>query len=283
MSLVTTKEMLLKARSEGYAIGGFVIWSIDSVQAVIEASEKFNLPVLLMTGYPEAEYAGGFKNIYRIVEMVAESTKLPVALHADHFVDYETISEAIDSGFTSVMIDASSLPFKENIELTKKVVKLARRSNVTVEAELGRLAGSEAKLEVSEEQALQTDPEDAKRFVEETEIDSLAVAIGTVHGFYTYPPKINIDRLKAIAEKVSIPLVLHGGSGTPEEKVTESIKYGISKVNICTDFVAAMGRSIRDIQSESGFKYSVKTVFGTGRNAGRELAESKIKLFSGNK
>lgn len=279
MSLTTMKEMLIEARSKKYAVGAFEFWSLDSAQAVVEAAQELNMPVILQFGPLEAEYAG-IKNLSKIAYMVAEEASIPVALHADHFETYEDICRAIDAGFTSVMIDGSSLSFRSNMELTKKVVEAAKPYGITVEAEIGKLSGSEALLEVSEEDATQTDPDEANRFVEETGIDALAVAIGTAHGFYKYTPKINIERLKKIAEKVRIPLVLHGGSGTPEDKVVEAINNGIAKVNICTEFVSAYGKAYSNVQNKPGFKYNIPALMGAGKAAGKEVAFSKIKLFS---
>lgn len=177
------------------------------------------------------------------------------------------------------MIDASQMSFEENINITKKVVAAAKPFGVTVEAELGRLAGNEENLNISEEEAAQTDPEEAKQFVKETGIDALAVAIGTAHGFYKSTPRINIERLKNISKKVDIPLVLHGGSGTPEEMVKEAIRNGITKVNICTEFLAAFGKAYINTQSIPGFKYSVPSLFAPSKASGKELAAEKIKLF----
>jgi len=279
MALVTMNKILIPARRNGYAIGAFEFWSLDSAQAVIEAAEELMMPVILQAGPLEIQYVG-IKNLYMIARVVTGNTSIPVALHLDHSNTYELACQAIDAGFTSVMIDASHLSFEENVNITKKVVEAAKPGGVTVEAELGRLAGCEAGLDVSEEEAFQTDPDEAVRFVEETGIDALAVAIGTAHGFYKSTPRINIERLKKIAEKVDIPLVLHGGSGTPEEKVREAIKNGISKVNICTEFIAAFGKQYIDTQSQPGFKYSVPSLFAPSKKAGKELAASKIKLFS---
>ena len=278
MSLVTMNEILVPARKEGYGVGAFEFWSLDSAQAVIEAAEELEMPVILQAGPLEIEYAG-IKNIYLIAKAIADNTSVKVALHLDHGETYEQACQAIDAGFTSVMIDASHFSYSENVNLTRKVVSAAKPFGVTVEAELGKLAGSEGYLDVNEEDAAQTDPDEAKQFVEETGIDALAVAIGTAHGFYRSIPRINIERLKKIAEKVSIPLVLHGGSGTPDEKVKESIINGIAKVNICTEFVAAFGRAYTATQQISGFKYSIPALFGPSRAAGKALAKEKIRLF----
>jgi len=279
MPLTTMKEILVEARKKGYAVGAFEIWSLDSAQAVVEAAQEQEIPVILQAGPLECDFSG-MKNIYRIAKMVAEDASIPVALHADHFQSYEDILRAIDAGFTSVMIDASHLSFKENVKLTKRVANYAKSAEVTVEAELGKVGGCEANIDVDEGEATQTNPEEAAMFVKETGIDALAVAIGTAHGFYKSKPKINIGRLKKIAEKVDIPLVLHGGSGTPDDKVVEAIKCGIAKVNICTEFVAAYGQAYTDIQNSQDFKYNIPLLFGTGKQAGKALAAAKIKLFS---
>lgn len=279
MSLVTMKEILVPARKGKYAIGAFEFWSLDSAQAVVEASQSLGMPVILQAGPLECEYAGSVKNLSNIAKMVADDASVPVALHLDHAENYEFVCEAIDAGFTSVMIDGSMLSFRENIAITKKVVAAAKPFGITVEGEIGRLAGNEGNINASEEEAAQTDPDEAQIFVEETGIDALAVAIGTAHGFYKFTPKINIERLKMIAEKVSLPIVLHGGSGTPDMKVQEAIECGIAKVNICTEFVAAFGKAYIATQNAEVFKYSVTNLFTPSKFAGRELAYSKIKLF----
>jgi fructose-bisphosphate aldolase, class II len=279
MPLTTMKDILGEAKIGKYAVGAFEFWSLDSAQAVVEAAQEQNMPVILQVGPLEAAFAG-IKNLSKIATMVAEEVGIQVALHADHFECYDDICKALDAGFTSVMIDASRYDFRENVQLTKKVVAAAKSLGISVEAELGKLAGAEAKLNISEEEALQTDPDDAEKFVEETGIDALAVAIGTVHGFYKFTPRINIERLKKIAKKVTIPLVLHGGSGTPEEKVVEAIQNGITKVNICTEFIAAFGHAYSDAQRKVDFKYNIPGLFEPGKAAGKEVVSSKIKLFS---
>jgi len=283
MPLLTMKEILDKARSEKYAVGAFEFWSLDSAQAVIEAAEEIGCPAILQAGFMECEFAGGIKNLYKIAKMTAEDSSVPVALHLDHAEDYDFIMEALDTGFTAVMIDASAMSFKDNVDITKKVVDAARPYGATVEAELGKLAGSEGNIDVADEDAAQTDPDEACRFVELTGIDALAVAIGTAHGFYTFTPKLNIERLKKIAEKVSIPLVLHGGSGTPDDMVAEAVQNGIAKVNVCTEFVAAFGKQYIETQNQAGFKYSIPGLFGPSKNAGKAVIKSKMKLFGGDR
>jgi fructose-bisphosphate aldolase, class II len=279
--LVTMKELLIPARAQGYAVGAFTFWSIDSAQAAVEAAEQASMPVILQTGWMEFEYAG-LANLAWIGRKMAEQARVKVALHLDHGGTVELARQAINSGFTSVMIDGSALAFEDNVALTRQVVDAARPGGVTVEAELGKLAGAEAGKSLSQEEAAQTDPDQAKMFVEQTGVDALAVAIGTAHGFYAFPPRLNFDRLGKIADRVAAPLVLHGGSGTPDEQVRRAISMGIAKVNICTEVLAAYGRAIGDEQAKKNFKYNVPALLGAGKQAARQVAFSKIRHFSGN-
>jgi fructose-bisphosphate aldolase class II len=279
MPMVTIKEMLETARAEKYAIGAFEFWSLDSAQAVVESAEELDIPAILQAGLYECNFAGGINKLAEVARIAAKDSPVPIALHLDHAEDYDLVKSALDAGFTSVMIDASALSFNDNVNLTKKVVEAARSYGASVEAELGKLIGNEGHISVSEEEAAQTDPDDAKKFVENTGIDALAVAIGTVHGFYNFTPKINIARLKRIAANVSIPLVLHGGSGTPDEAVTEAVKNGIAKVNICTEFVAAFGKQYINTQNQPGFSYNIPGLFGPSKQAGKDLVKSKMKLI----
>jgi fructose-bisphosphate aldolase class II len=273
------KEILVPARAGKYAVGAFEFWSFDSAQAVVSAAEAAGMPVILQAGLLESHYAGGLDILSLIARRVAEKARIPIALHLDHAETIGLVQEAIDTGFTSVMIDTSSLPFEENIATTMQVVAMAKPKGVTVEAELGRLATAEGGAAAAEE--AQTDPEEARLFVERTGIDALAVAIGTAHGAYRFPPRINIPRLKEIAAAVAIPLVLHGGSGTPAPAVAEAIKNGIAKVNICTDLITAYGVRAVELSGTPDFKYSVASYFQETKNAARELASQKIRQFAG--
>ena len=280
--IVPMKDILVPARAGRYAAAAFEFWSLDAAQAVVEAAEAAHMPVILQAGPLEIEFAG-IDNLAHIARTVAEPSAVPVALHLDHGDTVDLARQAVEAGFTSVMIDASALPYEQNVEITREVVAIAQPAGVTVESELGMLAGAEGGKTVTEEEAAQTDPDEAARFVEATGIDTLAVAIGTGHGFYAFPPRLNLKRLEEIARRVPQPLVLHGGSGTPDEKVLEAISLGIAKVNICTEFVAAYGRSFTAEQARDGFKYSVPSLFGAAKAAGRELALAKIRLFAAGK
>ena len=281
--LVTMKEMLEIARKEKYAVGAFEFWSYDSARAVLKVAKELNVPAILQVGHFERDYMDGYENARIFAEMAAKEFDVPVALHLDHAETFEEVMKALEAGFTSVMIDGSMLTFEENVALTKRVVEAARSYGASVEAELGKLSGNEGLKTLEEEEAEQTSPEEAEKFVELTGVDALAVAIGTAHGLYTRPPKININRLKEIAAKVEIPLVLHGGSGTPADKVEEAVANGIAKVNICTEFIVAFGKEYTKAQQREGFSYNVEKLFKAGRSAAEDLVREKMSLLAKNR
>jgi len=281
MALVAMKEMLVNARRNGYAVGAFEFWSYDSARAVVCAAENMGMPVILQVGHFERDYMDGYLNAYRIASMAAEQVSIPVALHLDHAEEYSEIISALRAGFTSVMIDASARSFEDNIRITREVVNLAAYFGASVEAELGQLSGKEGDISCASD--LLTDPERAKEFTERTGIDALAVAIGTAHGFYKSTPHIDIERLKKIAALVSIPLVLHGGSGTPQEKVAEAVNHGIAKVNICTEFIEAFAKGMKEARRRPDFSYNVEQLFKSGRTKAERLVECRMQLFANGK
>jgi len=279
MSLVPMSEILIPARRDGYAVGAFEVWNLESVQVVIGAAEGLSQPVILQVGPYEADYAG-LEDISDVAIFHARRAKVPVALHLDHGDTFERVMRCINHGFTSVMLDVSHLPYGENVAATKEVVRAAHACGVTVEGEMDRIGGGEAGVNASDDACL-TNPDQALEFVTETGIDAFAVAIGTVHGFYTGKPNIRLGLMEKIARKVLIPLVLHGGSGTPQEDIRGAISLGIAKVNICTEFVAAFIDTFVQERNERDFKYNVPGVFIKPRAAARKLVETKIRLFAG--
>jgi len=242
--LVNTKEMLLHAQREGYAVPAFNIHNLETLQVVVEAAVELRSPVIL-AGTPGTFSYGGRDYLQALVEVAAKKNDIPITLHLDHHEKFIDIKESIDLGTKSVMIDASHHAYEENIAIVKEVVEYAKVHGVTVEAELGRLGGQEDDLIVEEADAFYTDPEMAKDYVEKTGIDSLAVAIGTAHGLYKEEPKLDIERLKKIRSLVDIPLVLHGASGVPFEAVRECIYNGICKVNIATELKMPFSSELR--------------------------------------
>ena len=233
--LVNLKTILEGTRKDARAVGSFNIYSYETIHGVAAAVKKSGKDAIISFG---ASYLVNMslKTVVAIVKEVADELEQNVALHLDHCTDINIIKNAIDAGFTSVMYDGSSLPFEENVKNTKLVCDMAHEKNVSVEAELGSLALGEYSNEtdIDHGQAY-TDPSNAKEFVERTGVDALAVSIGTVHGMYKAKPNIRVDILKAIAKEVSIPLVLHGGSGTPQELLLECIDNGICKINVNTE------------------------------------------------
>ena len=279
MPISGLKTMLAKARDEKYAVGAFEVWNLESIQVVIAAAEDYNKPVIIQFGSLEMNYSGIY-TLSRMAIDLARNSQVEVAVHLDHGDSYELALQSIHAGLSSVMYDGSHLSFEENVAQTKEIVKGAHAAGVDVEAELGRLSGVEGNISVKEEEAFYTDPDEAVRYVELTGVDALAVAIGTGHGYYKKKPNLDLTRLEQIAQKVSIPLVLHGGSQTPEDKIRRAIELGISKVNICTEFVDAFGRGISESYNDPECKISVPGLFNRGKEYALDLVKEKIKLFS---
>ncbi len=278
MKFAPMKELLELAEEQKVAYGAFVTVSYETALAAIEAGSELNVPVIFITGTDCCDLMGGFEGTVETVKRAAANSLVPIALHLDHCRTYEECVQAIQAGYSSVMIDGSSLPFEENIALTKKVVDYAHSLGITVEGELGKLVGEEGDLIVKGPEAAQTDPEEAKEFVERTGVDCLAVSIGTQHGHYIAAPELNIERLKAIKAVVDVPLVLHGGSGTPADQVQESIRCGIRKINVATDVLTAVADSFEELKKKPDFKYNT-AMFVNSKNAAKELIKEKMIQF----
>jgi tagatose 1,6-diphosphate aldolase GatY/KbaY len=249
MAFVGTKEILLAAQKGHYAVGAFNIENMEMAQAIIQAGEELNAPLIIQTTPSTLKYASPYL-FCAMVKTLAEASKIPIAMHLDHGASFEECCQTIRAGYTSVMIDGSKLSFEDNIAVTKKVVEMAACSSVPVEAELGTVGGKEDTHEVKDKDALYTNPAQAKEFAERTGISSFAVAIGTAHGFYKGIPKLDFDRLKQILDVVSIPLVLHGASGVPDDSVRQSITLGICKVNFATELRAHYTDACRKVLTD---------------------------------
>lgn len=233
MELVTTKQMLKNAQEGNYAVGAFNVENMEMVMAVISAAEEMKAPVIMQTTPSTVKYAG-LDYFLANARVAASKASVPVAIHLDHGSSFELASEAFRVGYTSIMIDGSHSDFESNIKVSKAVVDMCKAAGIAVEAELGKVGGKEDDLDGGDGD-IYTDPQEAKEFVERTGVDSLAIAIGTAHGMYKGEPKLDLDRLSEIRQVVSVPLVLHGGSGIPDSKVQESIRRGICKVNYATE------------------------------------------------
>lgn len=273
MALVTTKEMLLDAQKKGYAVGAFNVENMEMVMAVVSAAQELKSPVIMQTTPSTVKYAD-FDYFYANIKVAAEKANVPVAIHLDHGNSFELAMKAYRTGYTSIMIDGSHGSFEENIALTKSVVEVCKSGNVPVEAELGKVGGKEDDLDGGE--GGYTDPLEAKEFVEKTNVDSLAVAIGTAHGVYKGEPKLDLDRLSQIKEVVGIPLVLHGTSGVPDEVVTECVNRGICKVNYATDLRIAFTKGVKKVLDENPDTIDPKKYNSQGREEVKEYVKSKM-------
>lgn len=278
MPLVTAGELLKKAEKEGYAVGAFNCNNMEIVQAIIEAAEEEEAPVIIQASQGAIKYAG-LKYISALALTAIRQAGIPAALHLDHGTDFAQILHCIREGFTSVMIDGSMLPLEENISLTRKVLEVARPLGVSVEAELGRVGGTEDEISVDELESSFTDPGEARRFVEDTGVDSLAVAIGTAHGVYQGEPKLDFERLRLIREAVKVPIVLHGSSGVPGEAVKKAIGLGVRKVNIDTNIRESFMKAVREFLEEFPEEIDPRRVLGAARRAAKDTIKEKIRLF----
>jgi fructose-bisphosphate aldolase class II len=278
MALVPVDDLLSRADQEGYAVGAFNANNMEIVQAIVEAAEAEKSPVIMQASQGAIKYAG-LEFITGMVKIAAEQATVPVALHLDHGTDFDQVVKCIRSGFSSVMYDGSKLALEDNIAVTRKVLEIARPINVSVEAELGKIGGTEDLVHVKDEDAVFTDPEEARYFVEQTGIKSLAIAIGTAHGQYKGEPRLDFDRLVKIKALTGIPLVLHGSSGVPDEAVQKAVKLGICKVNIDTNireaFVWKMQESIKAHPEE----IDPRKILGPARDAAIAIIRNKMRVF----
>lgn len=276
MPLVTTNEMLKKAQEGHYAVGAFNVENLEMVMAVIKAAEEMNSPVIMQTTPSTVKYAG--LDLYlAMVKTAAQNAKVPVAMHLDHGNSFDLAMQALRTGYTSIMIDGSHESFEDNIALTRRVTDACLPSEISVEAELGKVGGKEDDLE-AENDSPYTDPAQAKEFAERTNVTSLAVAIGTAHGLYQGTPKLDLDRLSAIHDVVSIPLVLHGASGVPDDAVRESIKRGICKVNFATELRIAYSDGIKKYLAENPDGFDPKKYGTIGMENVTALVKEKIDV-----
>ena len=310
MPLVTTTEMFKKAYAGGYAVGAFNVNNMEMIQAIVEAANECRSPVILQVSAGARKYANPVY-LRHLVEAAVETTDIPIAMHLDHGADFEICKSSIDGGFTSVMIDASSKPWEENIAITKKVVEYAHAHGVVVEAELGKLAGIEDDVHVADHDAMFTSPDEVEEFTSRTGIDSLAIAIGTSHGAYKFKPgqdpKLRIDILEEVGRRLpGFPIVLHGASsvpqdqvaivnefggsmpnaiGIPESELRKAAKLAVCKINIDSDLRVAFTAAIRKHLAENPSHFDPRQYLGDARANMKELVKHKITdvLGSANK
>ena len=298
--LVTAKKLLVPARAKGYAVPAMNVNNMEMVKALISAAEKMNSPIIIQTSEGAIEYAG--IDYLSAMIRVAASGKIPVVMHLDHGKEMKYVKMALAAGYTSVMFDGSALPEKENIKITQQVVKLAHAKGVSVEAEIGAIAGIEDFVSIEEKNAHLTNPQDALNFAKVTGCDSLAVAIGTLHGAFKFKGKthLDIDRLKEIAKIVKLPIVLHGASGVLEDvkalaehygaklgeargvldiDIKHAVKHGVAKINIDTDLRLAFTAGIREAIADLPKVIDPRKLLEPSNLLMREVAMRKMKLF----
>ncbi len=301
MPIATGIEVLAKAHEGNYAVGAFNFNNLETLQAILEAAEELDAPVIVETSEGAIHYAGA-EMLYEMVEVLARKVSIPVVIHLDHGKDFNIIMAALRAGYTSIMIDASSFPFEENVRQTKRVVEIAHAMGVSVEAELGTLKGIEDNVSVDERDATLIHPDQAVTFIQETGIDYLAPAVGTSHGAFKYKgeSKIDYERLKEVKRRTGIPLVLHGASGVPaslvekaekfgaklagakgvsDEVLKEAVACGINKVNTDTDLRIATVGAIREVLAEHPDEIDPRKILGPARAAMKEVVKRRIGLL----
>ena len=276
--LVTSKELLLDAQKHGYAVGAFNTNNLEITHAILRAAEAKKAPILIQISAGAIKYAG-LEYLPMIARKAAQQAGVPVAIHLDHGPSFEIVMKALRAGFTSIMRDASKLPYDENVAEVQKVVEACHAIDIPVEAEIGKIGGAEEHVVVSEKEATMTDPEEAVRFVEDGGFDFLAVAIGNAHGFYKGEPELDFDRLEAIRDAVPVPLVLHGASGIPDHQITKAVKRGICKINIDTEVRNAFAQTVKTFQKENPDVIDPRKILGPAMDAMQEVVEHKIEIF----
>lgn len=278
MPLVSMKEMLEKGKENGYAVGQFNINNLEYIQAILKAAEEEKSPVILGVSEGAGKYMGGFNVVVAMVKSLMESygTTVPVAIHLDHGSSFAKCAEAIHAGFTSVMIDASHDPIEENIATTKKVTELAHIHGVSVEAEVGTVGGEEDGVIGG---IMYADVDECKRLVEETGVDCLAPALGSVHGPYQGEPNLGFKEMEEILNAVQVPLVLHGGTGIPLKDVQKAISLGTAKINVNTENQMAQTAAVRKVLEEKTELYDPRKYLGPGTEAIIETVKGKMRDF----
>lgn len=278
MPLVPMTEFLPQAKRERFAVGQFNINNLEFTQAITEAGQEEQSPLIFGVSEGAMRYIG-LDYVIAIARTAADNSGLPIALHLDHGSSFDVVMKCIRAGFSSVMFDGSHYPLEENIRLTKEVVKAAHAVGVSVEGELGTIGGVEDDVSVDESEAALAKPEEAIRFYEETNVDALAIAVGTAHGMYKGEPKIRFDIIEEVSRQVDVPIVLHGGSGVPDESIQKAISLGVGKVNVNTESQVACTKTVRKLLNEDDTLVDPRKYLGPARDAIKEVVKHKMRLF----
>lgn len=278
MPFISGKKLLEAAFEKGYAVGAFSAHNAETIQAIIWAAEAEQAPVMIQVGQRVIHYIG-LEPMKVMIDTFARNSTVPLCIHLDHCRQYGQSMEAIQLGFQSVMFDGSALSFEENAKITRKVVEAARVLNIGSEGEIGKIGGTEDDITVADEDAMITAVDEAVRFVEATDVDYLAVSIGTAHGIYKNPPKLAFERLKAIRDAVERPIVLHGGSDVPDEQIKKAVSLGIAKINVDTELRQSFTRGMLQVLEADKEEYHLAVTLGRGREVMQQKVQEKIRLF----
>lgn len=278
MPLVTSRAMLQRAREEHFAVGAFNANNMEMVQAIVQTAQEERAPVILQISQGAIRYAGLYYAA-NLVKTAADLVDVPVVLHLDHGTDFQQNVLCLRAGFTSLMYDGSKRPYEENVAMTERVVEMAHACGIPVEAELGQVTRASESPSREEVEALMTDPRQAQEFIARTGADSLAVAIGSIHGMREQSASLEIERLEAIRRKVGVPLVLHGASGVKDESVLEGIAHGISKINVATHLNQAFMRGMREGLRERPEEVDPRKILSICREGVKEAVRGKMRLF----
>ncbi|KKO52214.1 class II fructose-bisphosphate aldolase [Paenibacillus sp. DMB20] len=277
MTLISSTPLLETARGGGYCVGAFNVHTLEMLQAVVEAAEETQSPLIIQSTVGTVKHLGP-DYIAKAAMVASERSSVPIALHLDHCSDFNIIMQCIRAGYTSVMIDASHEAFDVNVDMTRKVVEAANAVGINVEAELGRVGGVEDDIVVDDQHAMLADPDECQRFVELTGVHTLAPAIGTAHGIYKGEPNIDFERIRKIAAKVSVPLVLHGGSGIPDEQVRRCVAEGMSKMNVATELRIVFSNAIKDVFDHNPEENDPRKYMVPAKQALKAAAIEKMRL-----
>ena len=278
--LLNMSQMLAVAKEHHFAVGAFNVTESNLLRTVVEAAEESDSPAIVEIHPEELAYCKD--DFLRYVIARVSNSSVPFVVHLDHGDSVESVMRAVRAGFSSVMIDGSALPFEDNVAKTAEVVRYCHMVDVSVEGELGTIGNTGSSFEGGMTEVIYTNPEDAKKFVEQTGVDTLAVAIGTCHGLYPkgVTPKLRMDVLEEITKVVDIPLVLHGGSGNPDSEIAEAVRLGIQKVNISSDYKSAFFTKAREILSQEGSGWDPNNLFPECIEAGKAVIKQKMELFN---
>lgn len=270
--------MLQKAWRNGYAVGAFSAHNAETIQAILMAAEEERSPVMIQIGQRAIQHIG-LETMKHMIDALGKHVRVPICIHLDHSRQYDQAMQAIQLGFQSVMFDGSALPFEENVKWTRKVAEAAKVLGIGVEGEIGKIGGTEDDISVDEKDAMITTVEEAVSFAEATDVDYLAVSIGTAHGIYKMPPKLALERLQEINKAVGRPIVLHGGSDVPDHQIRQAIQFGVAKINVDTELRQAFTKGMLEILDGNRDEYHLAVSLGNGRTRMKEKVQSKMRLF----